>query len=702
LNRLARETSPYLLQHASNPVDWHPWGEEAFEKARREDKPVFLSIGYSTCHWCHVMARESFEDPDVARLLNDAFVPVKVDREERPDIDHVYVAVCQLMTGTAGWPLTIIMTPDGKPFFAGTYIPRQGRSGAVGLLELVPRIKGLWASRREKALGVGDEVAAVLARGPGAPGPAALGAPVAPVDFAEILDQGYAGLAEAFDEEHGGFGGAPKFPSPHNLLFLLRYWRRTGRAEALAMVEQTLWAMRAGGIFDHLGLGFHRYSTDEAWRVPHFEKMLYDQALLAMAYTEAAQATGKAEYAEVAREIITYVLRDLTSEEGAFYSAEDADSEGEEGRFYVWRADEIRQALGGTDAAVFARAYNVEETGNAGGHAAGLPPGANVLYFSPLATDAASDSCRDPLRAEGELAALRQKLFAWRAGRQRPRRDDKILTDWNGLMIAALAKAGRALDEPQYMEAARRAADYALSHLRAGDGRLLHVWSAGRARLAGNLDDYVFLAWGLLEVYQATFDAKYLKVALDISRTMVAHFSDPAGAGYYFSADDGEQLLVRQKQVYDGAVPSGNSAALLNLARLARLTGDQSLEAEAVRQAAWLARLAARSPLTHVHALVGLDFAAGPSQEVVVAGAAGGTDTRAMLLALATRFLPRAVVILIPTDEATPEIKRLAPFTERYTSLEGRSAAYVCRDFTCALPTTDSMKMLGELGESER
>jgi uncharacterized protein YyaL (SSP411 family) len=697
LNRLRGEKSPYLLQHASNPVDWYPWGEEAFQRARKEDKPVFLSIGYSTCHWCHVMARESFEDTEVARLMNEAFVSVKVDREERPDIDHVYMAVCQMMTGSGGWPLSIIMTPEGRPFFAATYIPRENRFGRVGMLEMVPRVTHLWRTQRPKALAVADEVAAALER-TSAQAPAAdlgltrAGKPEGRL-YTTMLDAAYVGLREAFDEEHGGFGAAPKFPSPHNLFFLLRYWKRTGRKDALAMVERTLQEMRGGGIYDHVGFGFHRYSTDDRWLVPHFEKMLYDQALIALAYTEAFQATGKAEYRRTAQEIIAYVLRDMTSEAGGFYAAEDADSEGEEGRFYIWTAREFRDAVGDADADLAGRAFRVSQTGNAAGHPAGLPDGANVLHTGRSLDEAAKQLGMERTELDRRLETVRDRLWARRAGRVRPQRDDKILADWNGLMIAALARAAQVFDRPKLTAAARRAADYVLKHLRLQDGRLVHSLRSDDA-VAANLDDYTFMTWGLLELYETTFEVGYLKTALEFNRMVLEHFGDESG-GFYFTSDDAEKLLVRQKQIYDGAIPSGNSVALLNLVRLARMTGDSDLEERADAHARWFYNAACKTPLGHTHFLAALDFVVGPSYEIVIVGEPGGEDTGTMLKAIGSLFLPGKVVLLVPPGEpAASELKAIAGFASEYKCLAGAATAYVCRNFVCEHPTDDPAKML--------
>ncbi len=676
-NRLAREKSPYLLQHAHNPVDWYPWGAEAFARAKKENKPIFLSIGYSTCHWCHVMEHESFEDPEVARLMNDSFVAIKVDREERPDIDNVYMTVSQMLSGSGGWPLTILMTPDKKPFYAGTYIPREGRFGQPGMLELLPQVAKAWSTQHDKIADSANKITSALQQASSGSAGGDLGA--------RTLSAAYRQLESTFDAQNGGFGTSPKFPTPHQLLFLLRYWKRSGDVHALAMVEKTLRAMRQGGIYDQVGFGFHRYSTDARWLVPHFEKMLYDQALLAMAYTEAFQATGKAEYRQTAREILTYVLRDMTSPEGGFYSAEDADSQGQEGKFYLWTQSEIRQVLG-AGAGPFIKAYGVEDGGNFADEASGQQGNSNILHRTAAPSPAAAAS----------LEAARQKLFAAREKRVHPRKDDKILTDWNGLMIAALAKAGRAFGEPRYTQAAQRAADFILQKARKND-RLLHRYREGEAAITAHLDDYAFLCWGLLELYEADFDARRLQSALDLNRSMLAHFWDGQKGGLYLTADDSEELLTRSKEVYDGAVPSGNSVAMWNLLRLSRMTGQADLEARAARLERAFSAGVAQQPAAHTQFLVALDFAIGPSYEVVIAGKPEAPDARAMLRALNTRFLPNKVVLLRPTGQAAPPITSLATFTRYQTGLKNKATAYVCLKGACRLPTTDINQMLSLL-----
>jgi uncharacterized protein YyaL (SSP411 family) len=685
-NGLINEPSPYLRQHAHNPVDWYPWGPQAFEKARREDKPVFLSIGYSTCHWCHVMAHESFEHPEVARLMNETFVSIKVDREERPDIDNVYMRACQVMTGSGGWPLTIITTPDKKPFFAATYVPRESRFGLVGMMELIPQVREVWAARRGEVLSLSDRITAELQQ---------TSQDTAGGDLDEAtLKLAYEQLAECFDGQHGGFSRAPKFPTPHNLLFLLRYWKRSGNKAALDMVERTLQAMRRGGIYDHVGFGFHRYSTDSQWLVPHFEKMLYDQAMLAMAYIEAYQATGKDDYGKTAREIFTYVLRDMTVPEGGFCSAEDADSEGEEGKFYLWTHEQVRQALGNEEADFIANLFNIEKDGNFAEQATGRKSGASILHLRKPLEEIASDLNLSQQDLQAHLEVLRQKLFAYREKRVHPMKDDKILTDWNGLMIAALAKGAQAFDEPEYAEAACRAADFILGNMRKANSRLWHRYRDGQTGTEANLDDYAFLISGLIELYEATFDASHLEFALALTNDMIRHFWDEDDGGFYLVADDGESLLVRKKEIYDGAIPAGNSVAMLNLLRLGRMTANSDLEGKAAKIGRAFSRSARQSPAAHTQLMVALDFGIGPCYEVVIAGNAQAQDTKAMVKALRTRFLPNKVVLLNPSEQESPGIAQLAEFTKNQSSIGGKATAYVCRNYNCKLPTTDMSKML--------
>jgi uncharacterized protein YyaL (SSP411 family) len=689
-NRLIVEKSPYLLQHAYNPVDWYPWGAEAFEKATTEDKPVFLSIGYSTCHWCHVMEAESFEDPEVAALLNETFVCIKVDREERPDIDRAYMRVCQMMTGSGGWPMTLLLLPDQRPFFAATYIPRESRFGRVGMKELIPRVNTWWSTRRDELHRAAENTLSALRRSAAEAGQDR----EAEALDTTTLDEAYLYHVDHYDARHGGFGGAPKFPAPHQLTFLLRYWRRTGKNQALRMVTHTLESMRRGGIYDHVGYGFHRYATDRRWRVPHFEKMLYDQAMLTVAHVEAYQATGNDAYRATAREILTYVLRDMTSPEGGFFSAEDADVEGEEGEFYLWTADEIRRLLPKEDADLAIRTFNIERDGNFEEEATGRKTGKNILHLTQPRSGVA-DTLESPTGAlRDQREAIRARLFTARARRTRPGKDDKVLTDWNGLMIAALAKASRVFDEAPLAEAAQRAVTCITEHARDAEGRLYHRYRDGEAAIPAFLNDYAFLIWGLLELYETTFAVAHLDLALSLTDRMVRRFWDDERGGFYFTAADAENVLVRTKEVHDGAHPSGNAVAALDLLRLARMTGNAEYDAKAARILRTFAEAVARAPAAHTHMLTALEFTIGPSYEVVIVGDPGNEDTRDMLRALRRAFIPHKAVLLRPAQADRFAIARYAAFTRALTSKEGKATAYVCHDYQCELPTTRPDEML--------
>jgi uncharacterized protein YyaL (SSP411 family) len=689
-NRLINEKSPYLLQHAHNPVDWYPWGEEAFDLALREDKPVFLSIGYSTCHWCHVMAHESFEDPEVARLMNDAFVCIKVDREERPDIDSIYMNVCQLMTGSGGWPLTIVMTADKKPFFAGTYFPRETRYGRIGMRELVPRIREIWKSDRGKIMQSAGQVTEALKGLSFSPARDEL------TDL--ILESAYTQLQELFDAGHGGFGTKPKFPTPHNLLFLLRMWKHRKLDKALQMVEKTLENMQRGGVYDHIGFGFHRYSTDEMWLLPHFEKMLYDQAMMLMAYCEAFQATKNETFRKTASEICTYVLRDMTSGLGGFYSAEDADSEGVEGKFYVWSEEEISGTLTREEADVVRKVFNVEFPGNYLEEATGEKTGKNILHMKkPLEGIAADlgmtlDTCRSL------LASSREKLFAWRSKRVHPHKDDKILTDWNGLMIASLSVAARVLKDDRSREAALKAANFIMHIMRTSEGRLLHRYRAGDKAVPGYLDDYAFMIWGCIELYETIFDTQYLRFALELNEALRTHFLDAANGGYFLSADDAEELPIRTKESNDGAVPSGNAVMMYNLLRLSHITGKPEMYDLAVGIEKAFSEAVMESPASHTMLLTALDYRLAPVYEVVIAGDSRGEDTWKMISALNAEFIPGKIVLLHDRGSGASGIEGIADFTRDLLPREQRATAYVCRNYSCNIPTTDVGKMIELLG----
>ena len=678
-NRLLKEKSPYLLQHAYNPVLWYPWGNEAFKAATEEGKPIFLSVGYSTCHWCHVMAHESFEDPEVAKLLNEGFISIKVDREERPDIDQLYMSFAQMMTGRGGWPLTVIMTPEKKPIFAATYIPKKGRFGQMGMMELLPKIQDLWRNDRNGLLDSADKILGHL------------GTSQRQDTYAKDLDEsllskGYRALASIYDAKNGGFGASTKFPTPHHLLFLLRYWRRQGDDQPLQMVETTLQAMRSGGIYDQIGFGFHRYSTDAEWFIPHFEKMLYDQSLLTMAYIECYQATGKEEYAKTAREVLEYVLRDMTSLEGGFFSAEDADSEGVEGKFYLWTAEELESVLGKEEFKLIIRIFDIYKSGN-------FENGRNILRQRSTTSDAAMVLKIPERELIERLKKIRQKLLITRSSRIRPLQDDKILTDWNGLMISALAKSAQALDEPKFAAAAKKAADFLLEKMQTPKGRLLHRFRVD-AGVQANLDDYAFLILGLIDLYETVFEVRYLKAALDLCREMLKHFWDNNGGGFFFTPDDGEALLIRRKEFYDGALPSGNSVSMLNLLKLSHYTGDTGLEEMASKLARAFSRVAEDGMLMgYTMFLCALDYVLGPSYEIALVGRSDDENLLNMLRAVRSRFLPNKIVALVSGEE----VRNVATFTKDMIQLDGISTAYVCSGHSCQLPATSPEKVIALL-----
>ena len=693
-NRLVDEKSPYLLQHAYNPVDWRPWSAEAFEAAEREDKPVFLSIGYATCHWCHVMERESFEDEDVARLLNDRFIPIKVDREERPDVDSVYMTVAQMMTGQGGWPLTIVMTPNKDPFFAGTYFPRQSAHGRIGMLDLLPRLSELWRNQRSEAINSAGQIATALWQNANA------GAAGAARHLGEsALHEGYHQLERAYDALQGGFGGAPKFPTPHNLRFLLRYWSRTGEERALDMVERTLRSMRQGGIYDQVGFGFHRYSTDARWMLPHFEKMLYDQALLTMALVDTYRATGRPEYADTAREVIEYVLRDLRDDGGAFHSAEDADSEGREGKFYVWTLDEIAEVLDDEEARLVRRVFDFDRRGNFAEEASGRRTGENVLHIGRPWGDVAGKLGLPEPDLRARWGAIRRKLFAERERRPRPLKDDKVLTDWNGLMIAALAQSAAALERPDYLEAAARAVGFVRTRMVDSDGRLLHRYRDGEAAISAFADDYAFFTWGLLELYEASASPGYLAEAIRFNGLLLELFWDDARGGLYQTPAWSDELPIRSREIYDGAVPSANSVAMWNLLRLARLTANPELEERALEIEAAFAERVRSVPSAHTQLLIAVDFRLGPSREVVIVGEPEREDTEALTRVISGGFHPRTV-LLRRFEASAAAVSSLAPYTEEMAEVSGRAAAYVCRDHACELPITDPEELAAALEDA--
>jgi uncharacterized protein YyaL (SSP411 family) len=669
-NRLANEKSPYLLQHAHNPVDWYPWGDEAFVKAKKEDKPIFLSIGYSTCHWCHVMERESFEDKEVAELLNKYFVSIKVDREERPDIDQIYMNACHAMTGEGGWPLTVVMTPDKRPFFTGTYFPKESRWGRSGLMDILQQLADAWEKDRGHIDSVGNRVTQILqTQSEGTPGKLK----------ESVIEEAFNELVLRFDNNYGGFGSAPKFPTPHNMLFLLRYWHKTGDAKALTMVEKTLKSMVKGGIFDHIGFGFHRYSTDEKWLVPHFEKMLYDNALLAYVFTEAYEATKKALYKDIVGKIFTYILRDMTSPEGGFYSAEDADSEGVEGKFYVWTPEEVIEVLGGKDGQWFCDIFDISSKGNF--ESESIP---NLIGSGIVEND--------------RVKLCQEKLFSAREKRIHPHKDDKILTSWNSLMIAALAKGARVFKDDNLCRASEKTVNLIFSKLVNKEGRLLARYRDGHAAFLAYLDDYAFLVWGLLELYETTFSVEYLKKAIKLNQHMLDLFWDDEKGGLFFNGNDSEELIIRSKEIYDGAIPSGNSVAALNLLKLSRLTGDVKLSAKAEQLFSAFAESVSSHPSAHSFLLTALSFAVEVSKEIVIVGNKDGNGTQAIIDKVRSYYMPNAIMILNPEGKQGEELQKLIPFIKEMRPMDNKATAYVCQNYACQAPTTD-LNNLGEILE---
>ena len=684
MNHLAGEKSPYLLQHADNPVDWYPWSEQAFEKARRENKPIFLSVGYSTCHWCHVMAHESFENDETAALMNREFVNIKVDREERPDVDRIYMTFVQATTGHGGWPMSVWLTPDLQPFIGGTYFPPEDRYGHSGFRSVLRKIATAWQENRDKLVLQGQRIVEALAEAQESSDSLSLDANV----FGVAAEQ----LSRSFDPEEGGFGRAPKFPHPVTLNFLSRFYGRDPKSEAgrraLEMFLVTLQKMAAGGMHDHLGGGFHRYSVDRFWHVPHFEKMLYDQAQLALAYLDAFQITGDKQYERIVRDILDYVTRDMTSPEGGFFSAEDADSEDPsrpghkvEGAFYVWSENEIDSALG-DQAAIFKETFGVEKDGNApaGSDPHGEFTGKNILIRRIDVLESTADS----------LGRTRQTLLEIRSKRPRPHLDDKIITAWNGLMISAYARAGAVLGESAYLDAARSAAAFARTALYDEKAKILYrSYREGRSAIAGFADDYAFLIQGVLDLYEVTLDADWLRFAIELQGTQDRLFWDEKG-GYFSASADDKSLVLRMKDENDGAEPSPSSISALNLLRLGEMTDRTDLRTKGEETIRAFSALLSRFPTAMPQMLVALDFQMSAKQQIVIAGRKDGADTRVLLTEVHRHFLPHKV--LLSADGALPQsaaVREMKP-------VNGRAAAYVCEDFTCQAPVTDA-ESLGAL-----
>ncbi|MCU1238259.1 MAG: hypothetical protein JWP63_6226 [Candidatus Solibacter sp.] len=695
-NRLAEEKSPYLLQHAHNPVDWYAWGDEAFEKARRENKPIFLSIGYSTCHWCHVMERESFENDAIAELLNRDYVAIKVDREERPDIDRIYMTFVQSTTGSGGWPMSVWLTPERQPFFGGTYFPPENRWGHPGFGSILTQVANAWRDQRDKieesARDVVEQLRKHVEVAPSRGGVA--------FDHA-TLDSGFSVFRRTFDTRTGGFGGAPKFPRVSIHHFLLRYYARTKNQEALDMVLLTLREMARGGMNDQLGGGFHRYSVDDHWFVPHFEKMLYDQAQIVISYLEAFQVTGDRQYADTARAIFDYVLRDMTDVEGGFYSAEDADSvitpdqpdlKGE-GAFYIWSIDEIRALVGAPASEWFCYRYGVVEGTNVSNDPHGEFTGKNILYQHHTVEQTAEHFGQPVGEVDATLDHASRILLTARAKRVRPHLDDKILTSWNGLMISAFAKGGAVLDEPRYAAAARRAAEFVIARLYdAGSGKLLRRYRAGDAAIPGFLDDYAYFTQGLLDLYEAQFDLRHLQLAIRLTEKAMELFEDREAGAFFSTAEGDLELVLRVKEDYDGAEPSGNSVSVTNLVRLAQTTNRNDFRLSASRALSAFASRLSVAPMAVPQMMAACEFVAGQPREIILAGERDSTAMKAMLRELHRRFVPNRVVLLVDSLEAREALKAGIPSIEAMQAGEGGAAAYVCRDYTCQLPVFEPAK----------
>lgn len=661
-NRLYKEKSPYLLQHGENPVDWHPWSEEAFQKAQQEDKPVFLSIGYSTCHWCHVMAHESFEDQEVAEILNRDYISIKVDREERPDIDAVYMSVCQAVTGSGGWPLTIIMTPQQKPFFAGTYFPKKGAYGRMGLIDLLERVALLWKENREELIEAGNEITAAINLNHTGSGKE---------PDRKLVERAASQLARIFDVKWGGFGQAPKFPTPHNLLFLMRYGSTMQEAGAMKMAQVTLEDMARGGIHDHIGGGFSRYSTDEKWLVPHFEKMLYDNTLLLMAYVKAYQHTKKESLADVAHRTARYILQELTSEEGGCYCGQDADSEGVEGKYYVFTPDEVKHLLGKEDGEEFCRLYDITEDGNFEGKSI------------PNRIRSTEDGWE---RNDPRL----KKLYDYRLSRTHLHKDDKILLSWNGWVMIGLAQAGLVLDELDYLNAAIRIHQFIESKMSTENGRLYLRYRDGDAAHVGQLDDYAVYTLALLELYRTTLNADYLQKAIQRSNQMVELFEDKEQGGYFMTASDGELLIARPKETYDGAIPSGNSVAAMVLQRLASLTGELKWQEAARRQMQFLADNISDYPASSCFGILSMMDALYPHRELVCAAR---NEVPAELLAYLREHPADDLHIILKTAENEDLLNQCAPFTSDYPIPKQGTMYYLCENGACKAPVSDFSKL---------
>lgn len=681
-NRLINETSPYLLQHAHNPVDWYPWGPEALERSRTEDKPILLSIGYSACHWCHVMEHESFENEDIAQLMNENFVCIKVDREERPDLDSIYMNAVQMMTGHGGWPMTMFLTPDLKPFYGGTYYPPVDRRGMPGFPRVLTAIVDSYKTRRTEITSSADAITAELNKSDRF---------IASNEMltTEVLNEAFSTLAGNFDQTNGGFGGAPKFPPSMTLMFLLRHHKRTKSPEALAIVETTLQKMAGGGMYDHLGGGFARYSVDARWLVPHFEKMLYDNALLTRIYLYAYQQTKNPLCRRVAEETLEYVIRDMTDRSGGFYSSEDADSEGVEGKFYVWTKDEVFDILGEPDGSVFCEFFDVTGEGN-------FEDGKSILNTPRSLEQFAKETGRSTEELSRTINSSRRKLFNARERRVRPGRDDKTLAAWNGLMLTAFAEAANILGRDDYRAVAIRNAEFITTELMR-DGRLLRTYKSGHAKLNGYLEDYAYVIEGLLAVYESTFETRFFRQARALADTMIEKFWDEQDGGFYFTSSDHEALITRTKDYFDNATPSGNSTAAIALLKLGLLSQEQEYSRRAVHILRALRPAMSRYPSAFGYLLSALDFYLSEPKEIALIGKLDSHEVRSFVEEIYSRYLPNKVVAASDpgNEEAAPAIRLLAG----RPAVDGQATAYVCRNYTCLEPATSVEDLSARLEE---
>ncbi|CAI3635321.1 thioredoxin domain-containing protein [Clostridium neonatale] len=669
-NRLINEKSPYLIQHAYNPINWYPWGEEAFEDAKKEDKPIFLSIGYSTCHWCHVMAHESFEDENVAAILNKFFISIKLDREERPDVDSVYMTVCQALTGSGGWPLTIIMTPNQKPFFAGTYFPKTSRYGMPGLIEILESVATQWKNSKEKLINSSDNILKELGK-----------FFVSESNDTKLseknLKNGYNQLLKSFDIKYGGFSPAPKFPTPHKLMFLLRYYKMYDETNALEMVETTLGSMYRGGLFDHIGYGFSRYSTDDKYLVPHFEKMLYDNALLVISYLEAYEITKNPLYKDISIKSLEYVFRELTSNEGGFYCAQDADSEGEEGKYYVFTPDEIKIILGEEDGNYFNEYYDITDEGNFEGKS--IP---NLIKNSNYN------------KKDEKIDVLAQNILDYRNERYSLHKDDKILTSWNGLMIATLSKAYKVLEDEKYLEYAKKAIDFIYNNLVDSKGRLFARYREKEAKYKAILDDYAFLTYGLIELYESSYEILYLKKAIDLTEAMIDLFFDEKNAGFFLYGKDSEKLIARPKELFDGAIPSGNSVAAYNLIRLARITGKSLFEEISKDVLDYIAGSIISEEINHSFFLIASSFALNKTKELICV--IKDESEKEKIKDTLSDMQAFNLTVIIKNEENSSELEELIPYTKDYTLKDNKATYYLCEGNSCFPPTNNLNEILAK------